>query len=207
MIFTRSNIAKAALGPVTGLALIAVMHSGAIAAYQAYSVALAAVYAIVVLAVSLLAGWSGVWSVGHPAFFAVGAYFAAYGSAHHWSLEFVVLGAMVSSALAGAFLGYAGARFSVLYIALLTLAFSLVSLEVINRWTSVTGGDQGVPVSQLDSVLGLGSIPSGGSAAQYLAVLAAGVALAIAVFAKSTALRMRMVAAKSHPLVARSVGI
>jgi branched-chain amino acid transport system ATP-binding protein len=207
MIFTRSNVAKAALGPVAGLALVAVMHSGAIAAYQAYSVALAAVYAIVVLSVSLLAGWSGVWSVGHPAFFAMGAYFAAYGSAHHWSLEFVVLGAIMSSALAGAFLGYAGARFSVLYIALLTLAFSLVSLEVINRWTSVTGGDQGVPVSQLDSVLGLGSISSGGSAAQYLAVLAAGVALAIAVFAKSTALRMRMVAAKSHPLVARSVGI
>src|SRR5205814_9142180 len=83
MIFTRSNVAKAALGPVAGLALVAVMHSGAIAAYQAYSVALAAVYAIVVLSVSLLAGWSGVWSVGHPAFFAVGAVFASSGSAQH----------------------------------------------------------------------------------------------------------------------------
>ncbi|WP_248965589.1 branched-chain amino acid ABC transporter ATP-binding protein/permease [Sphaerisporangium perillae] len=207
MVFTRSNLAKASLGPVVGLVLIALMHSAAIPAYQAYSVALAAVYAIVVLSVGLLAGWSGVWSVGHPAFFAVGAYFAAYGSGHQWPLELAILGAVASSGLLGAFLGYAGARFSVLYIALLTLAFSLVSLEVINRWTSVTGGDQGVVVSQLDSALGLGSIPSGGSEAQYLAVLAAGVVFAIAVFAKSTALRMRLVAAKAHPLVARSVGI
>ena len=36
---------------------------------------------IVVLSVGLLAGWAGIWSVGHPALFAIGAYFAAYGSA------------------------------------------------------------------------------------------------------------------------------
>ncbi|TMR94062.1 ATP-binding cassette domain-containing protein [Nonomuraea basaltis] len=207
MVFTRSNLVKAALGPGVGLVLIALMWFEVIPAYQAYSVALAAVYAIVVLSVGLLAGWSGVWSVAHPAFFAVGAYFAAYGSGHQWPLELVILGAVASSALMGAFLGYAGARFSVLYIALLTLAFSLVSLEVINRWTGVTGGDQGVAVSQLDSALGLVSIPSGGAEAQYLAVLAAGIVLAIAVFGKSTGLRMRMVAAKAHPPAARSVGI
>ncbi|WP_433510370.1 ATP-binding cassette domain-containing protein [Nonomuraea sp. CA-143628] len=205
MVFTRSNLAMAALGPVAGLALVALMQSGAIPAYQAYSVGLAAVYAIVVLSVGLLAGWSGVWSVGHPAFVAVGAYFAAYGGAHQWPLEWVIVGAIGSCALMGAFLGYAGARFSVLYIALLTLAFSLVSLEVINRWTSVTGGDQGVAVAPLDSVFG--AVPSGGGEAQYLAVLVAGVVFAVAIFARSTALRMRLVAAKAHPLVARSVGI
>ncbi|MET7328076.1 ATP-binding cassette domain-containing protein [Nonomuraea sp. NPDC005650] len=207
MVFTRSNLVWAALGPVAGLALIALMQAGAIPAYQAYSVALAAVYAIVVLSVGLLAGWSGVWSVGHPAFVAVGAYFAAYGGAHQWPLEWVLVGAITSCALLGAFLGYAGARFSVLYIALLTLAFSLVSLEVINRWTGVTGGDQGVAVSPLDSALGLGTVPSGGSEAQHFAVLVAGVVFAIGVFARSSALRMRLVAAKAHPLVARSVGI
>jgi len=207
MMFTRTNLARAALGPLAGLLLIVLMHSGAIPAYQAYSVALAAVYTIVVLSVGLLAGWSGVWSVGHAAFFALGAYFAAYGSSHGLPLEVVVVGAVASSALLGAFLGYAGSRFSVLYIALLTLAFSLVCLEVIGRWTGVTGGDQGVPVLQLDSALHLGSVPGGGSAAQYVAVLAAGLVLAVAVFAKPTGLRMRMVAAKSHPIVARSVGI
>jgi len=205
MTFLGSRVTRALLGPLAAVALIAVLNSGVVPPYQAYSVALAAVYTIVVLSVGLLAGWSGVWSVGHPAFFAVGAYFAAYGSGHGWSLETIVVGTVVSSAVLGGFLGYAGARFSTLYIALLTLAFSLVSLEVINRWTDVTGGDQGVPVSQVDTVAGV--LPSGGGEAQTLAVAAAGVCLAIAVLAKGSALRMRLVAAKSHPLVAQSIGI
>jgi branched-chain amino acid transport system ATP-binding protein len=205
MTVIRSRTAKAGLALLAAVAVIAVINSGAIPPYQAYSVALAAVYTIVVLSVGLLAGWSGIWSVGHPAFFALGAYFAAYGSAHAWSLELIVAGAIAASAVLGGFLGFAGARFSTLYIALLTLAFSLVALEIINRWTDVTGGDQGVPVSQVDSLVG--TLPSGGSETQVLAVAAAGVCLAIAVVVKGSALRMRLVAAKSHPMVAQSIGI
>jgi ABC-type branched-subunit amino acid transport system permease subunit len=186
---------------------MAFMSSGAIPAYQMYSVALAAVYTVVVLSVGLLAGWSGIWSVGHPAFFAIGAYFAAYGSGHGWPLEAVMLGAVATGAVLGAFLGYAGARFSVLYIALLTLAFTMVALELINRWSTVTGGDQGIPVLQLHSALGLGTLAGGGTQAQYLAVGAAAVVLALAVPAAASGLRMRLVAAKSHPLAARTIGI
>ncbi|MER5510390.1 ATP-binding cassette domain-containing protein [Streptomyces sp. NPDC002766] len=207
MVFNRSLLARAALGPAAGAVLMAFMASGAIPAYQMYSVGLAAVYTIVVLSVGLLAGWSGIWSVGHPAFFAIGAYFAAYGSGHDWPLEAVVLGAVATGAALGAFLGYAGARFSVLYIALLTLAFTTVTLELVNRWSSVTGGDQGVPVIQLRSALGLGTVLGGGADAQYLAVGAAAVVLALAVPAAASGLRMRLVAAKSHPLAARTIGI
>ncbi|MFF4113241.1 ATP-binding cassette domain-containing protein [Streptomyces sp. NPDC001714] len=207
MVFNRSVLARAALGPAAGAVLMVFMAAGAIPAYQMYSVALAAVYTIVVLSVGLLAGWSGIWSVGHPAFFAIGAYFAAYGSAHGWALEAVVLGAVAVGTALGAFLGYAGARFSVLYIALLTLAFTTVTLELVNRWSSVTGGDQGVPVLQLRSALGLGTFLGGGTEAQYLAVGAAAVVLALAVPARASALRMRLVAAKSHPMAARTVGI
>jgi len=207
MILTRRVLAQAGLGPLLSLVVVAVIYAGLVPGYQAYSVALAATYTIVVLCVGLLAGWAGVWSVGHPAVFAIGAYFAAYGSSHGWPLEATVLLAMVAAGLAGGFLGFAGARFSILYIALLTMAFNLVTLEVINRWSSVTGGDQGVPVTELKSVLGLGSLSSGGNSAVYAAVLVAGVVVAFAVLARNTSLRMRMVAAKSHPLAARSVGI
>ncbi|WTU14051.1 ATP-binding cassette domain-containing protein [Streptomyces sp. NBC_00075] len=207
MVFNRSLLARAALGPAAGAVLMAFMASGAIPAYQMYSVGLAAVYTIVVLSVGLLAGWSGIWSVGHPAFFAIGAYFAAYGSGHDWTLEAVVLGAVATGAVLGGFIGYAGARFSTLYIALLTLAFTTVTLELVNRWSSVTGGDQGVPVLQLRSVLGLGTVLGGGTDAQYLAVGAAAVVLGLAVPAAASGLRMRLVAAKSHPLAARTIGI
>ncbi|MFG2940752.1 ATP-binding cassette domain-containing protein [Streptomyces sp. NPDC048282] len=207
MVFNRSLLARAAVGPAAGALLMVFMAAGAIPAYQMYSVGLAAVYTIVVLSVGLLAGWSGIWSVGHPAFFAIGAYVAAYGSGHDWSLEAVALGAVATGAALGAFLGYAGARFSMLYIALLTLAFTTVTLELVNRWSGVTGGDQGAPVVQLRSALGLGTVLGGGAEAQYLAVGAAAVVLALAVPAAASGLRMRLVAAKSHPLAARTIGI
>ncbi|MEW2625658.1 ATP-binding cassette domain-containing protein [Streptomyces sp. NPDC048106] len=206
-VISRSRLARAVLGPLAAAVLILVVHAGAIPPYQAYSVGVAGVYTVLVLSVSLLAGWSGIWSIAHPAFFAVGAYFAAYGSTHGWPVELVVLGAVGCAAVLGALLGWAGARFSMLYLALLTLAFTMVSLEVMGQWTSVTGGDQGIPVEKLDSALGLGTVASAGAQAQYLAVGAAGVVLALAALARPTALRMRLVAAKSHPLAARSIGI
>ncbi|RZB14411.1 ATP-binding cassette domain-containing protein [Streptomyces sp. F001] len=204
---SRSTIARAALGPLAAAVLIAVLTTGAVPPYQAYSVGLAAVYTVLVISVNLLAGWAGIWSIAHPAFFAMGAYFAAYGSTHGWSLELVVLGAMGCSAAFGAFLGGVGARFSMLYVALLTLAFTMVSLEVMGQWTSVTGGDQGIPMEKLDSALGLGTLASAGTQAQYIAVGAAGIALGVAALARPSSLRMRLVAAKSHPMAARSIGI
>ncbi|MFD6280419.1 ATP-binding cassette domain-containing protein [Streptomyces sp. NPDC060209] len=204
---SRSNLAKAVLGPLAAAALILVLHTGVIPPYQAYSVGLAAVYTVLVLSVNLLAGWAGIWSIAHPAFFAMGAYFAAYGSTHGWPMELVLLGAIGCGAAFGAFLGAAGARFSMLYVALLTLAFTMVSLEVMGQWTEVTGGDQGIAMEKLDSALGLGTLSSAGTQAQYIAVAVAGIALAVAALARPGALRMRLVAAKSHPMAARSVGI
>ncbi|MEV4970304.1 ATP-binding cassette domain-containing protein [Streptomyces scopuliridis] len=206
-VVSRTNLAKAALGPLAAAVLIVVLNAGAIPPYQAYSVGLAAVYTVLVLSVNLLAGWAGIWSIAHPALFALGAYFAAYGSTHGWSLEVVVLGATGCGAALGAFLGAAGARFSMLYVALLTLAFTMVSLEVMGQWTSVTGGDQGIAMEKLDSALGLGTLASAGTQAQYIAVGVAGIALAAAALARPSALRMRLVAAKSHPMAARSIGI
>ncbi|MEV8362001.1 ATP-binding cassette domain-containing protein [Streptomyces niveus] len=206
-VVSRTNLARAALGPLAAAALIAVLSAGVIAPYQAYSVGIAAVYTVLVLSVGLLAGWAGIWSIAHPAFFALGAYFAAYGSTHDWSLELVVVAAVGCGAALGAFLGSAGARFSMLYVALLTLAFAMVSMEVMGQWTSVTGGDQGIPMEKLHSALGLGTVASAGTQAQYIAVAVAGIALGVAVLARPSALRMRLVAAKSHPMAARSVGI
>ncbi|MFD5063689.1 MULTISPECIES: ATP-binding cassette domain-containing protein [unclassified Streptomyces] len=206
-VLSRSTVLKAVLGPLAALVLIAILNSGIIPPYQVYSVGIAAVYTVLVLSVGLLAGWAGIWSIAHPALFALGAYFAAYGSTHGWSLEAVVLGAVGCAAALGAFLGGAGARFSMLYVALLTLAFTMVSLEVMGQWTSVTGGDQGIPMEKLDSALGLGTLASAGTAAQYIAVGVAGLALSVAALARPSALRMRLVAAKSHPMAARSIGI
>jgi ABC-type branched-subunit amino acid transport system ATPase component/ABC-type branched-subunit amino acid transport system permease subunit len=193
-------------GPAAALVAVALVHGGRISPDTAYNWGLCAVYGMVVLSVSLLASWSGVWSIGHPAMFAMGSYAAVFGSAHGWSLEETLVVAAGLPALCGALLGYAGARFSVLYIALLTMAFDLVVLEIVGRWTAVTGGDQGAPVGTLSSALGLGHVDAGGGAVEF-ALLAFGAVLGLAAVAARSGIRLRAVAARSHAAASRSVGI
>src|SRR5918996_805451 len=89
-------------GPVAAVAAILVLMSGVIPPYTEFTVALGAVYALLVLSLSLLASWTGIWSIGHPALLPIGAYAVAYGSAHGWSLEVTITIVVGSCALIGA---------------------------------------------------------------------------------------------------------
>lgn len=194
-------------GPLLAIIAMVLLSARVLPAYMTYTLGLACVYAVIVLSVSILAGWSGIWSIGQPAMVAIGAYTTAFGSGHSWNLEITILVAVCLSAACGAFLGYAGSRFSTLYIALLTLAFNLVILEIIEHWTEVTGGDEGVPVSTLSSATGLFEVPAGGPVAEYFVVGALGAVSALAVLVRRSPGRLRVSAVKSHVLASRSIGV
>jgi ABC-type branched-subunit amino acid transport system ATPase component/ABC-type branched-subunit amino acid transport system permease subunit len=198
---------RLAIGPLIAVIVIVLLAGDLVSPFLGSVLALAAVYTVVVLSVSLLAGWSGVWSIGQPGMVAVGAYTAAFGSTQGWPLEVVVLVSILIAGAFGAFLGFAGSRFSTLYIALLTLAFNLMILEIIIHWTPVTGGDVGIAVGELTSVTGLFSLVGGAPGAELFVVGAAGVIASLAVLARKTSARRRISAAKSHPIAARTVGI
>jgi len=192
-------------GPAAAAIAIIVILTESVANYTAFTIALAAVYGLTVLSISLLAHWSGIWSIGHPALLAIGAYTAAWGSSQGWSLELTAVFAMAVTAVFGAFLGFAGSRFSVLYVALLTLAFTLVVLEVVLVWKGVTNGDEGVPVLGFSWLFG--EFFASDDTALAIVIATFGICLALAELVRRTSLRMRLVAAKTHPLVARTVGI
>jgi ABC-type branched-subunit amino acid transport system ATPase component/ABC-type branched-subunit amino acid transport system permease subunit len=192
-------------GPLGAVLAILILQSGAVPLYTEFTIGLAAVYALMVLSLSLLASWTGIWSIGHPALVAIGAYAMAYGSSHGWSLQLTIALTVVTCAFIGGFLGFVGSRFSVLYVALLTLAFTLVCLELINVWQDVTNGDQGVPVNIVSTPFG-DYFPSS-SEAIYIVIGTLGVCLAGAEAVRRSSIRMRLVAAKTHPVVARTIGI
>ena len=192
-------------GPLAAVLAILVLRSGAIPLYTEFTIGLGAVYALMVLSLSLLASWTGIWSIGHPALVAIGAYAMAYGSGHGWSLQLTIALTVTACALIGAFLGFVGSRFSVLYVALLTLAFTLVCLEIINVWQGVTNGDQGVPVNIVSTPLG--DIFPSSSEAIYIVIATLGLCLAGAEAVRRSSIRLRLVAAKTHPVVARTIGI
>jgi branched-chain amino acid transport system permease protein len=107
-------------------------------------------YAIAALGLNLLTGFNGQISVGHGAFFGVGAYTTAILVADHdWSyFATVALGALITFGL-GLLVGLPALRIQGLYLALVTLALATVFPLVITRFSDITGGTQGKRVPRV----------------------------------------------------------
>ena len=91
----------------------------------------------------LLSGYTGLFSLGHAAFLGVGAYTeAALGSAG-WPFPLSFAAAALVSAAAGVVVGLPALRVKGIYLAIATLAFGFIVVEVFARWESVTGGNAG----------------------------------------------------------------
>ena len=92
-------------------------------------------------------GYAGQISLGHSAFFGLGAYAAALFGAR-WELSpwlGLVVGAVVATAI-GLVIGYLSNRLRGPYFVLATIAFSQVLLIVGSRWRGFTAGSEGIPV-------------------------------------------------------------
>jgi len=105
----------------------------------------AGIFFILVISLDLAFGFTGLLSLGHIGFFAIGAYGVAV-SAAHLGLSFLsgTLAALVLNVALGLILGYAFLRLRGSYFMLGTLAFGLVIQAILRLWFSVTGGDAGL---------------------------------------------------------------
>jgi branched-chain amino acid transport system permease protein len=92
-------------------------------------------------------GYAGQISLGHSAFFGLGAYAAAL-LATRWELSpwlGLAVGALVAMAI-GLVIGYLSNRLRGPYFVLATIAFSQVLLIGGSRWRGFTAGSEGIPV-------------------------------------------------------------
>jgi branched-chain amino acid transport system permease protein len=110
---------------------------------------LAAIYVILTLSLNLLVGYAGQISIGHGAFFAIGAYTAAVliVKAHVPYLLTVPVAALVTFAIGFVF-AVPALRLRGAYLALVTLAFAVAVTPLIKRFEGLTGGVQGMAVPQ-----------------------------------------------------------
>ncbi|RJF95423.1 branched-chain amino acid ABC transporter permease [Noviherbaspirillum saxi] len=104
------------------------------------------IYAIAGLGLMVLAGFTGLLSIGHAAFLGVGAYTAAFLAGAGMPLPVSLLAAAVLSAAAGVVIGLPALRVKGIYLAIATLAFGFIVEEGMARWESVTGGNNGKAV-------------------------------------------------------------
>jgi ABC-type branched-subunit amino acid transport system ATPase component/ABC-type branched-subunit amino acid transport system permease subunit len=116
-----------------------------------------AIFALVGIGYNLLLGYTGLLSFGHGMFFGLAAY-ATTLSQLHWFRESLFLPlafAVALSAVLGLVVGFLVLRRRGVYFSLLTLAFTALTFYIVFRWTSFTGGENGLSGIQRFPVLGL----------------------------------------------------
>jgi branched-chain amino acid transport system permease protein len=98
------------------------------------------------LGLMTLTGFTGQVSLGQAAFVGIGAYVHTQLLTLGLPLPAALASAAACAALAGLAIGIPAIRVSGLHLAMVTLAFSVVTEHVLGRWKSVTGGHQGLAV-------------------------------------------------------------
>jgi branched-chain amino acid transport system permease protein len=107
------------------------------------------IFGLCALSLMVLAGFTGLVSLGHAAFLGIGAYAHVYFS-QDLGLPWIVslaLAAGITTA-AGVLVGLPALRMTGIYLTIATLAFALIIQEVFNHWDAVTGGLRGKAVEK-----------------------------------------------------------
>jgi branched-chain amino acid transport system permease protein len=139
----------ARLAGFAALAVVAVLIPFFFGPYRVSQFTLVLIYAVAVLGLNLLVGYSGQISLGHGAFFCLGAYTGAI-LLHRTSIPYLltVPAAGLVCFAAGLALGLPALRLRGLYLALVTLALAIATPILIKRFDSLTGGSGGLTVAQ-----------------------------------------------------------
>ena len=181
--------------------------------YRVFQLTLALVYAIALLGLNMLTGFNGQISLGHGAFYAIGAYTAAIGMDKFgmpYGLTVPIAGAVC--ALVGFLFGLPALRLEGLYLSLATFALGVVTPQVLKfkgleRWT---GGAMGINIDKPDPpewLLATG-LPLSQDQWLYFLVLAW---LLLLFWLGTNLLRGRigraMVAIRDQPIAARAMGV
>jgi branched-chain amino acid transport system permease protein len=114
-----------------------------------------AITALFALSLDLILGYAGIVSLGHAAYFGVGAYTAGLLSKHYLGEP---LTGLVLSGLVAGFVGYATShvivRFRHLALIMLTLGLGLLLHEAANSASALTGGADGLQGVKISPLLG-----------------------------------------------------
>ena len=142
----------------------------------------AVIFAVLAVSLTMLTGSAGIVSIGHAAFFGIGAYIAALATVN-WGipLEPALLLAAFGTAILATVLGLPTIRLSGHTVALATLAIGQVCYFLFLTWMDVTRGPNGIPGVPRPELALLGGLGMRSLDAQYwqaLVILAATVTIA-----------------------------
>ncbi len=193
---------------VAGSAVVgaAVVLPFVVSGFRIFQFTQVCIYAIALLGLNMLTGYNGQISLGHGAFYALGAYTSAI-MMDRWNVPFV-LTLPVAGALclgAGFLFGIPALRLEGLYLALATFSLALAVPQILKYFEHWTGGSQGIVLSKPDVPLGL---PLTADQWLYFISLAT---LGVLIVLAWNLLRGRtgraMVAIRDHHIAAEAMGV
>jgi branched-chain amino acid transport system permease protein len=114
------------------------------------------IYAIAILGLNMLTGYNGQFSLGHGAFYAIGAYVSAimmdrWNISYGWTLPV----AGVLCLIVGFLFGLPALRLEGLYLALATFSLALAVPQILKYFEHWTGGSQGIVLNKPNAPFGL----------------------------------------------------
>ncbi len=114
------------------------------------------IYAIAILGLNMLTGYNGQFSLGHGAFYAIGAYVSAI-MMDQWSIAYgwTIPVAGVLCLVIGFLFGLPALRLEGLYLALATFSLALAVPQILKYFEHWTGGSQGIVLSKPNAPFGL----------------------------------------------------
>ncbi len=114
------------------------------------------IFAIFGLGLNLLLGYTGLLSFGQSTFFGSAGYVSGYLLKHYGINVFLALGiGVLVGAVSAALVGYLCVQRSGLYFIMLTFALNQMFYFIAYQWTTVTGGEDGMPGIGRPAVLGV----------------------------------------------------
>ncbi|WP_232073222.1 branched-chain amino acid ABC transporter permease [Variovorax sp. RA8] len=140
------------------LAAAAVAVALLVPGYWAFRLSSVLILALAVRGLQLLIGASGQISLGHGAFFAVGAYAAGVLVSHHWLPGYATVpAAMLICGLAGYLFGLPATRLAGPYLALATFALAIALPQLLKHplFESWTGGVSGLSLDPAGAPFGI----------------------------------------------------
>jgi branched-chain amino acid transport system permease protein len=176
--------------------------------YRTFQLTLALVYAIAILGLNILTGYNGQFSLGHGAFYAIGAYVAAimmsqWEIPYYWTLP--VAGLICFGT--GFLFGFPALRLEGLYLALATFALAVAAPQILKsgHLEPLTGGVQGIVVLKPDPPSGL---PLSQDQWLYYFTLAVAVALFVCAWNLVRGRSGRAIKAiRDNPIAAEAMGV
>ncbi len=115
--------------------------------YWIYTINLVGIYVLVALGLNVLSGYCGQMSVGHAAFFALGAFASAFFTGKIGVSFWIALPLSgVTASIIAVLVGIPVLRLKFIFLAIATIGLNIMTTNILFNWPYISGGYDGISV-------------------------------------------------------------